>query len=96
MNAHVRQLQAVDSLDEALSILRAAETSPTLRLVRVSVRDAPRPLDWIVITDHSDGMGLITDVLASAPNVMKYDQGRRWSEGFNAGGQEATAATIDA
>ena len=26
-----------------------------------------RPLDWLVITDHSDGMGLINDILAASP-----------------------------
>ena len=28
-----------------------------------------RPLDWLAITDHSDGMGLITDALAANPTV---------------------------
>ncbi|MCH6584152.1 MAG: DUF3604 domain-containing protein [Proteobacteria bacterium] len=54
-----------------------------------------RPLDWLAITDHSDGMGFTVDVLAALPLVTKYEQGARWSKGFNAGGQEAVAATID-
>jgi len=54
-----------------------------------------RPLDWLVITEHSDGMGLITDVLAGSPAVTKFEQGRRWSQDFNAGGDTAVAATID-
>ncbi|WP_434053432.1 MAG: DUF3604 domain-containing protein [Roseibium sp.] len=54
-----------------------------------------RPLDWLVITEHSDGMGLITDILDASPGVTKYEQGRKWSEGYRAGGQEAVAATID-
>ncbi|MBG6154834.1 hypothetical protein IWQ52_000538 [Labrenzia sp. EL_159] len=54
-----------------------------------------RPLDWLVITEHSDGMGLITDILEASPGVTKYEQGRKWSEGYRAGGQEAVAATID-
>ncbi len=54
-----------------------------------------RPLDWLAITDHSDGMGFTVDVLAALPSVTKYEQGARWSKGFNAGGQEAVAATID-
>ena len=54
-----------------------------------------RPLDWLAITDHSDGMGFTNDVLAALPIVTKYEQGARWSKGFNAGGQEAVAATID-
>jgi uncharacterized protein DUF3604 len=54
-----------------------------------------RPLDWLVITEHSDGMGLITDILDAVPGVTKFEQGRKWSEGYRAGGQEAVAATLD-
>ena len=38
-----------------------------------------RPLDWLAITDHSDGMGLIDDMLNASPLVTKYEQGARWS-----------------
>ena len=54
-----------------------------------------RPLDWLAITDHSDGMGFTNDALASSPFVTKYEQGARWSEGFRAGGQEAVEATLN-
>ena len=55
-----------------------------------------RPLDWLAITDHSDGMGLINDaILAASPLVTNYEQGARWSKGFRAGGQEAVNATLD-
>lgn len=54
-----------------------------------------RPLDWLAITDHSDGMGFVNDVLAASPLVTKYEQGARWSKGMRAGGQEAVNATLD-
>jgi hypothetical protein len=54
-----------------------------------------RPLDWLAITDHSDGMGFINDTLAASPLVTKYEQGARWSEGFRAGGQRAVDTTLD-
>ena len=54
-----------------------------------------RPLDWLAITDHSDGMGFINDLLAASPSVTKYEQGARWSKGFRAGGQEAVDTTQD-
>ncbi len=54
-----------------------------------------RPLDWLAITDHSDGMGFTSDVIAALPIVTKYEQGARWSKGFNAGGQEAVDTTLD-
>ena len=54
-----------------------------------------RPLDWLAITDHSDGMGLINDILAASPLVTAYEQGARWSKAMRAGGQEAVEATLD-
>ncbi len=54
-----------------------------------------RPLDWLAITDHSDGMGFTNDALAASPLVTKYVQGAGWSKGFRAGGQEAVEATLD-
>jgi hypothetical protein len=54
-----------------------------------------RPLDWLAITDHSDGMGFIDDVLAAAPLVTNYEQGSRWSKGFRAGGQKAVDTTLE-
>ena len=52
-----------------------------------------RPYDFFMITDHSDGMGMITDVLAGAPNIMSDPEGRKAHEAFVAGGQQAVAAT---
>jgi len=54
-----------------------------------------RPLDWLAITDHSDGMGLIGDMLAALPVVTRYEQGARWSRGMRAGGQDAVNAALD-
>jgi hypothetical protein len=54
-----------------------------------------RPLDWLAITDHSDGLGFIIDTLAALPLVTKYEQGARWSKGFRAGGQTAVETTLD-
>ena len=54
-----------------------------------------RPLDWLVVADHSDGLGLINDLAAAAPDVTKYEQGARWSEGLRAGGQTAVNTALD-
>ena len=64
--------------------------SSTGQAVRLS-----RPLDWLVIADHSDAMGLAAGLIAGRPDVMKSEQGRRWSEGVQAGGEAAVAAAID-
>ena len=54
-----------------------------------------RPLDWLVITDHSDMMGIATDIQAGAPNILANPKGKEWAEGFAKGGQAAAAAAFD-
>ena len=54
-----------------------------------------RPLDWLVIADHSDGMGFIDDLRAGAPEVLKFEQGARWAEGLAAGGQQSVDTALD-
>ena len=54
-----------------------------------------RPLDWIVIADHSDGLGMMGDIIDGTPQVTAFEQGARWSQGVRAGGQEAIEATMD-
>jgi hypothetical protein len=53
-----------------------------------------RPLDFYMITDHSDGMGAIVDVLEGTPNVMADEQGKSLHEDFNAGGEQARRAAF--
>jgi hypothetical protein len=37
-----------------------------------------RPLDFLVVTDHSDGMGFFPQLLAGDPKILADSQGRRW------------------
>jgi hypothetical protein len=54
-----------------------------------------RPLDWLVVADHSDMMGFATDLQRGAPNILANAKGREWYEGFKAGGQKAGEAAFD-
>src|SRR5210317_556708 len=54
-----------------------------------------RPLDWLVIADHSDGMGLVNGLAAASPEVTRFEQGARWSKGMRAGGQTAVDTAMD-
>ena len=54
-----------------------------------------RPLDWIVVTDHSDMMGFAIDVQEGAPNVLANPKGKYWHEGFVQGGEAAGKAAFD-
>src|SRR6516225_844464 len=39
-----------------------------------------RPLDFLVVTDHSDSFGFFPLLLEGAPLIMADPQGRRWHE----------------
>jgi hypothetical protein len=54
-----------------------------------------RPLDWLVIADHSDAMGFFNDLAAGAPGILSFEDGRRWYDGLQAGGQASVDAAID-
>lgn len=53
------------------------------------------PFDFFMITDHSDAMGAITDILKGTPNIMADPDGKRFHEEFNAGGERAMKAAQD-
>ena len=64
--------------------------SSTGQAVRLS-----RPLDWLVIADHSDGIGLFSDISIGKPELMAFEQSARWVKGFEEGGDAAVKATLD-
>ena len=64
--------------------------SSTGQAVRLS-----RPLDWLVVADHSDGMGLVGDIAAGEPQLLAYEQGARWNKGMAAGGDASVQAALD-
>jgi hypothetical protein len=55
-------------------------TSSTGQPVKLS-----RPLDFLVVADHSDGMGFFQLVVSGDPKVMADPQGRRWHEMIRSG-----------
>jgi hypothetical protein len=79
------------SLDEAYRFARGEEvTSATGQRVKLS-----RPLDWLVVADHSDNMGFFPDLFAGKPEILADPAGKRWYEMIRAGGQEAVAAALE-
>ena len=54
-----------------------------------------RPLDFVVIADHSDGMGFFQMFQQGDPAVMNNDVGRRWHEAIKQGGQAAVDAALE-
>ena len=54
-----------------------------------------RPLDWLVITDHSDMMGIAIDIQKGSPNILANAKGKEWSNAFSKGGRTAGEAAFD-
>jgi hypothetical protein len=54
-----------------------------------------RPLDWLVIADHSDAMGFFQDLAVGSQNILAFDEGKRWYKGLEEGGEAAVEATLD-
>lgn len=54
-----------------------------------------RPLDWMVLTDHTDLMGVAGDIQSGTPNILAVPKGKEWHEGFKKGGAEAGKAAFD-
>ncbi|MGI9288313.1 MAG: DUF3604 domain-containing protein [Pseudomonadales bacterium] len=54
-----------------------------------------RPLDWLVISDHSDGMGAMTEIVAGNPNLLRDATVKDWHDRVIQGGNVALTATMD-
>ena len=50
-----------------------------------------RPLDFLVVADHSDGMGFFPMIMAGTPEIMADPQGKKWHD-MIVGGQGGAAA----
>ena len=98
-DTHLHTAMSVDAglfgcrlgLEEAYRFARGEEVvSSTGQPVKLA-----RPLDWLVIADHSDAMGFIQDLAAGAPEILAFEEGKRWSQGLQAGGEASVAAALD-
>src|SRR4051794_1070465 len=53
-----------------------------------------RPLDFLVVADHSDNMGFFTDLFAGKPELLADTTGRKWYDMIQAGQGGAAAMEI--
>ncbi len=53
-----------------------------------------RPLDWLVVADHSDNMGLFTMLYEADPDITNSEIGARMSAMVRAGGREGVEAAL--
>jgi len=54
-----------------------------------------RPLDWLVVADHSDGMGAMKEIIAGNPNLLKDAKVKEWHTAIRKGGETAFATTME-
>ena len=77
--------------EEALRFARGEEVvSTTGQPVKLAA-----PLDWIAVSDHSDGMGVISEIKGGNPELLADSTLKRWSDMFAAGPAEAKKATME-
>lgn len=78
-------------MDEAYQFARGDEvTSSTGIKTRLQ-----KPLDFLVVADHSDGMGFFPDLMAGKEHVMKYEESKQWKKLIDEGkGGEAALDII--
>jgi Protein of unknown function (DUF3604) len=55
-----------------------------------------RPFDWIAVTDHSDGMGTISELKGGNPEFMSDPTAKRWHDLMAKGGEESLQAKKEA
>ena len=68
-------------LDDAYRFARGEEINSTSAgPVRLS-----RPLDFLVVADHSDNMGFFPDLLGGAPHILSNETGKDWYNRIQAG-----------
>jgi len=65
-------------------------TSSTGQRARLS-----RPLDFLVIADHSDNMGFFPQLLSGDPDMLADPTGRSWYERVQEGGQTAVSVAVE-
>ena len=54
-----------------------------------------RPLDWLVVADHSDGMGAMNEIIKGNPNLLRDATVKDWHNRITKGGESALMATMD-
>ena len=78
--------------DDAYRFARGEElVSSTGLRVRLS-----RPLDFLVVADHSDNMGFFPTLLKGDPGYLADPDGRRWYDMIQQGGDAAVSFALEA
>jgi hypothetical protein len=79
------------SPEDALRFARGEEVVSTHgEIVRLS-----RPLDYLVVTDHSDAMGVTNEIIKGNPDLMRDPQLRDWNKRIHMGAETQLQAGFE-
>jgi len=53
-----------------------------------------RPLDFLVVADHSDNMGFFPDLFAGDPAILADPAGKKWYDMVKSGGEQSVQAAL--
>ena len=77
--------------DDAYRFAKGEELTSSSGLpVRLS-----KPLDFLVVADHSDNMGFFPALQSGRPSMLADPTGRRWYDMIKAGGQEGVQVAVE-
>ena len=54
-----------------------------------------RPLDWLVIADHSDALGAMNEIILGNPTLLRDPKVKDWHDRIIKGGESAFEATME-
>jgi hypothetical protein len=54
-----------------------------------------RPLDWLVVSDHSDAMGTMNEIVKGNPDLLRDPKVKDWHDRIAKGGDTALMATME-
>jgi hypothetical protein len=91
LSLDARAFGATLGLEEAYRFARGEEvTASHGERVKLS-----RPLDWLVVADHSDALGAMNKIIEGDPNLMRDSTIKDWHDRIAKGGKSALMATMD-
>ena len=91
LSIDARAFGAILGPEEAYRFARGEEVvSSTGQRAKLS-----RPLDWLVVADHSEGLGVMDEIVAGNPNLLRDSIVKDWHERIINGGESAFMATME-
>ena len=98
-DSHVHTAMSLDARAAGNSLgpeeaLRFARGEEVMSATGVAAK-LSRPLDWLVVADHSDAMGVMNEVAVGNPQLLTDPQVKAWHDAIKTGGETGMKAAFD-